>query len=219
MSITFDYHNDLVVNPAPRCPCMLVLDASSSMRGSRIDELNRGVSQFVSELKSDDVAASSVEIGVVTFGHQVEQVQPLTCVDDIIDVGRVDAGGMTPMGEAVELAIQKLEQYQQNGVSYYQPWLVLMTDGEPNDHWQAAAQKLKNLAQTKKMVVLCIGIGEDANLSLLSEFSAMPPKQLYGLKFKEFFLWLSQSMMRVSASTPGDSIRLPSTQSWDSLDI
>ena len=223
MSITFDYHNDLVVNPAARCPCMLVLDASSSMRGSRIDELNRGVSQFVSELKSDDVAASSVEIGVVTFGHQVEQVQPLTCVDDIIDVGCVDACGMTPMGQAVELAIQKLEarkqQYQQNGVSYYQPWLVLMTDGEPNDHWQVAAQKLKNLAQNKKMVVLCIGIGEDANLSLLSEFSAMPPKQLYGLKFKEFFLWLSQSMMRVSASTPGDSIRLPSTQSWDSLDI
>ncbi|WP_318420063.1 hypothetical protein [Photobacterium leiognathi] len=39
MSTTFDYHNDLVVNPAPRCPCMLVLDASSSMKGSRIKAL------------------------------------------------------------------------------------------------------------------------------------------------------------------------------------
>ena len=169
MSTMFDYHNDLVVNPAPRCSCMLVLDASSR----RINELNRGASQFIAEFKSGDVAASSLDIGVMTFGHQVEQVQPL---DDIIDVGRVDACGMTPMGQAVELAIQKLEarkhQYQQNGVSYYRPWLVLMIDGEPNDHWQGAAQKLKNLAQAKKMVVLCLGIGEGGNLSQLFEFYA-----------------------------------------------
>ena len=202
---------------------MLVLDASSRMRGSRIDELSRGVSQFIAELKSDDIAASSVEIGVVIFGHQVELVQPLTCVDDIIDVGRVDACGMSSMGQAVELAILTLEQrkqlYQQNGVSYYQPWLVLITDGEPNDHWQAAAQKLKTLAQNKKMVVLCIGIGEDTDLSLLSEFSMMPPKQLYGLKFKDFFVWLSQSIMRVSVSIPSDNIHLLSTQPWYSLDI
>lgn len=81
----------------------------------------------------------------MTFDHLVEQVQQLTCVDDIIDVGRVDACGMPPMRQAVELIVEKLEQrkpqYQQNGVSDYQPWLVLMTDSEPNDHWQTAAQK------------------------------------------------------------------------------
>jgi uncharacterized protein YegL len=45
--------NNIVESPAPRCACMLVLDTSSSMSGSPIDELNAGLAQFVDEIRRD----------------------------------------------------------------------------------------------------------------------------------------------------------------------
>lgn len=223
MSYPINLDDALIHNPAPRCPCMLLLDTSSSMTGSPINELNRGVHQFIKEVQNDEVAASSVELGVITFGAKVELQSKLTTVEDIDGVSELQAYGMTPMGEAVNLAISELEnrkvEYQRNGVSYYQPWLVMMTDGGPNDEWYGAAQRLRKLAEQKKMVVLCVGIGDNAEMQILEQFSVLPPKKLNGLKFREFFAWLSQSMQRVSASTPGDKISLPSTGTWDSIDI
>ncbi|KLV01449.1 glycosyl transferase family 2 [Photobacterium aquae] len=220
-NLAFD--DALILNPAPRCACMLVLDASSSMGGQPISQLNCGVQRFIEEVQKDEVASCSVELGMITFGHQIEFKQPMVTVDEVTEVAPVEANGMTPMGQAVDLAINELEsrkqEYQKAGVSYYQPWLILMTDGEPNDEWQAAARRLRALAENKKMVVLCVAIGDDANLEVLSQFSVLPPKKLAGLKFSEFFIWLSQSMQRVSASIPGDRVSLPPTDSWDSIDV
>ena len=40
---------------------------------------------------------------------------------------------------------------------------------------------------------------------------------LEGLKFKEFFAWLSQSVSTISDSMPGDKILLPPTEGWETL--
>ena len=40
------------------------------------------------------------------------------------------------MGAAINLALDKLEErkqiYQQAGISYFRPWVFLITDGEPD---------------------------------------------------------------------------------------
>ena len=41
---------DFAENPEPRCPCLLLLDVSGSMRGSPINQLNEGLAQFRDEL-------------------------------------------------------------------------------------------------------------------------------------------------------------------------
>ena len=46
-----------VDNPEPRCPCVLLLDASGSMAGQPIKQLNAGLNQFQQELGSDPLAA------------------------------------------------------------------------------------------------------------------------------------------------------------------
>lgn len=43
----------LLTNPAPRCPCMVLLDTSGSMQGRPIAELGDGVGQFIAELQGD----------------------------------------------------------------------------------------------------------------------------------------------------------------------
>jgi uncharacterized protein YegL len=213
--------SDLIENPSPRCACLLVLDTSSSMSGTPIDELNEGLRTFISELQKDEVAAYSVEVGIIEFGAQVREVMPFTTVAGLESIPSLQASGLTPMGSAVELALQKLEErkesYKRAGIAYYQPWMVLISDGEPNDAWAQAAVNAKALADARKLVSLPIGV-QGANLSTLGKFSNKPAVPLAGLKFHEFFVWLSASMSRVSASNSTTSgIALPTMDSWGSI--
>ncbi|GAB4343103.1 MAG: VWA domain-containing protein [Calditrichia bacterium] len=216
--------NDLIDNPTPRCACMLVLDTSSSMSGEPISSLNEGVQQFVQEVQEDEFARYSVELGIITFGGSVQEVVPLQTLENF-QAPELSASGYTPMGEAVNLALDRLEQrkqeYKSSGVSYYQPWMVLMTDGQPNDEgWERAAQRLRALGEDKKIAVFGIGIGEHCDMQSLALFcpSKRPPLPLAGLKFREFFVWLSQSMSRVSQSTPGSKVPLADISGWVELE-
>jgi hypothetical protein len=55
-------------NPEQRCPCILVLDRSSSMGGDPIAELNAGLVTFKDELAADSLAMKRVDTAIVTFG-------------------------------------------------------------------------------------------------------------------------------------------------------
>lgn len=211
--MTNSTNTDLVDNPTPRCACMLVLDISHSMTGAKIAELNEGVRQFLDEVKKDDFARYSVELGVITFGGKVIRKIPFGPLDSL-QWEDLEAVGMTPMGEAINTAIDDLDarkkDYKKEGMTYYQPWLVVMTDGAPTDSYSSAAKRLKKMAEEKKIVVFGIGIGDECDMEVLTAFCPdnRPPAKLDGFKFKEFFAWLSQSMSRVSQSTPGVEVEL-----------
>jgi len=217
-----DTNTDLIENPTPRCACMLVLDVSHSMEGQKIAELNEGVKQFLREVRDDEFARYSIELGVITFGGEVKEQLPLGPLPELC--ADFPAFGNTPMGEAVNIAVDALKkrkvEYREKGVSYYQPWLVLMTDGMPTDHYATAAENLREMADRKEVVVFGIGVGDECGMDVLTEFCPenRPPKKLSGLKFNEFFAWLSQSMSRVSQSTPGTKTDLPSTTGWESIE-
>ncbi|NEO02767.1 MAG: glycosyl transferase family 2, partial [Moorea sp. SIO3I7] len=69
-----NYNYDLIENPSPRCACMLLLDVSYSMHGDPIEQLNKGVNQFIEEVCLDDFASVAVELGVITFGTTVTEL-------------------------------------------------------------------------------------------------------------------------------------------------
>jgi len=211
---------DLVENPTARVPICLVLDVSSSMDGEPIRELNEGVRLFFDAIRSDDVAQYAAEICIVTFGDAVTKKLDFMSVERQ-EVPTLYASGMTPMGEGVSLALDLLEarkgDYKRAGVDYYQPWMVVMTDGAPTDDISAAATRIRSLVAEKKLTVFPIAIGEAANLNTLATLSpTRPPLRLQGLNFREFFTWLSRSVSRVSQSTPGESVELDvaGIQAW-----
>lgn len=211
-------HNDLIRNPSSRCACMLVLDTSGSMSGAPIQELNQGLQAFVEAVQEDEMSAYSVEVGVISAGGTVREELSFTTANTIREVSPLVADGITPLGAAVELALRRLEErkatYKRAGVAYYQPWLVIISDGEPTDSWQAVAQQTSALSQQRKLVVMPVGVSQ-ANMAILGQFSSRPAKHLAGLKFREFFEWLSASMSRVSASNSTSSaVALPATDSW-----
>ena len=120
----------------------------------------------------------------------------------------------TPMGEAVEMAIKILNErkseYKTAGVEYYQPWLVLMTDGQPTDSISNATILTSSMVEAGKLSLFPIAIGAGANLVELNKFSPKrPPLRLRGLNFREFFEWLKESAKSTSQSTPGQATSSP----------
>ena len=233
---------DLVNNPTPRVPICLCLDTSASMGAvegdyvetgetvfedgrtwnlvtggtSRIDELKRGVEQFYEAIREDEMAVYSAEICIVTFDSKAQCVMDFANIDRQEVLPDLIARGDTAMGEGVNLALDLLEnrkqEYRDKGVDYYQPWLVLMTDGEPNGsdaELARAVRRTNDLVNGKKLTVFPISIGDEADMSALNSFSPKRPAlKLQGLKFREFFAWLSQSVSKVSQSTPGEAVKL-----------
>lgn len=203
---------ELVDNPTPRVPICLVLDTSGSMEGAPIDELNVGVKTFFDVILSDEVAQWSAEVSIVTFGDTAKQILNFTSIQNQ-NLHNLTASGETPLGKAVNLALDLLdrrkEEYKNLGVDYYQPWMVIMTDGQPTDDIESAVHRTRELIEKKKLTIFPIGIGKDADMSVLERFSpTRKPQKLKGLNFKGFFEWLSQSVSKVSQSTPGEKVQL-----------
>lgn len=196
-------------NPEPRCPCLLLLDTSGSMQGAPINELNRGLVAFKDELAADTLAMKRVEVGVVTFGP----VQVLTefQTPDIFQPPQLSTTGDTPMGAAIvtglDLLRQRKDAYKTNGISYYRPWVFLITDGAPTDQWKYAAQMVHEGEAQKAFSFFGVGV-EGANMETLAQICVRPPLKLSGLRFRDLFAWLSSSLSGVSRSQVGQTVPL-----------
>jgi uncharacterized protein YegL len=215
--ISFE-HNDFAINPEPRCPCILVLDVSGSMNGSPLDELNAGLTTFRDELSADALAMKRVEVGIVTFGP-VKVETPFTSASTF-SPPMLQAQGDTPIGAAIIQALNMVEErkqeYRSNGISYYRPWIFLITDGGPTDAWQTSAAVVREGESTKKFAFFAIGV-QGANMEILRQISLREPLSLDGLKFRELFSWLSSSLRSVSRSIPGVEVPLESPKGWASV--
>ena len=200
-------------NPEPRCPCVLVVDVSSSMYGAPIDALNEGLERFTEELNNDPLASLRVEVAIVTFGSTAEVAQDFVTADQL-KAPTLVADGLTMMSSGINLALEKIEDrkqmYRDNGIDYYRPWLFLMTDGAPTEEpalVNAAAANLKKADSEKRVAAFSVAVA-GADMATLAEISPRRPLALRGLEFSSMFVWLSQSMSRVSASRTDDEIAL-----------
>jgi uncharacterized protein YegL len=205
-------------NPEPRCPCLLLLDTSGSMAGQPIAELNAGIREFYNELQNDSLAIKRVEVALMSFGP-VRLISEFNTAECFFDP-QLEAVGDTPIGEAIQKGIELIknrkEQYRANGISFYRPWIFLITDGAPTDQWQTAAAMVREGENTKSFAFFAIGVHK-ADMKILKQISVREPVKLQGLKFREFFQWLSNSMKSASRSNPGDRIQLAPPIGWSEI--
>jgi uncharacterized protein YegL len=210
--------SEFAENPEPRVPCVLLLDVSGSMSGQPIAELNEGLLTLRDTLAADSLASKRAEIAIVTFGGTVNTIQDFVTAR-IFQPPHLHATGGTPMGEAIlaglDMIAQRKATYRANGVSYYRPWIFLITDGGPNpdDPWQAATERVKQGEAGKSFAFFTVGV-EGADFGVLSQIATRAPVKLKGLNFRDLFLWLSQSMQAVSQSAPGEKVPLPTPSGW-----
>jgi len=209
-------------NPEPRCPCILLLDTSGSMQGEKIDALNAGLRTLKEYLMDDPLAVKRVEVAVITFDSSVKVVHDFVTADNF-DPPTLTATGMTHMASGIHKALDMLRErkavYKSNGVAYYRPWVMLITDGEPqgesDEIVQRAIQRLKQEENDRRVVFFAVGV-VGANMTKLTEIAVRTPIKLTGLNFKEMFVWLSASMSTVAQSRIDDQVALP-PPGWGSV--
>ena len=224
-------------NSDPRCPCVLLLDTSGSMKGAPIAALNEGLDLFQEDINEDDLAQRRTEIAVITFGnggvefldHGTGQMEPVADANqnsrpfitaDDFEPPKLVAGGLTPMGQAIDAGLDLLgerkRQYRDSGIAYYRPWIFLVSDGEPTDDWVEAVQRIHMEVHNGGLTFFVVGVDPGANMDTLSIIAPphQPPTRLVDLKFSEMFVWLSRSQQRVSRSRIGEQIPMVPVSDW-----
>ncbi len=205
-----------VANPdKPQAACALLLDTSRSMQGEPIRALEKGLKAYREFLANDPEAKLIVETCIITFSDEATVVQPFSGVDQLPDV-ELEAGGWTSMGAAVDLAIEQIDQrkqhYKDEGIDYYRPFLVVITDGGPTDlrgkrRFEACAAQIKEGAEERKFIPLFFGT-KNANFDKLKRLAGDAGRVtgIDGARFDEFFQWLSKSVSGIKESKPGDVV-------------
>lgn len=214
-TIRLDEAVEFAENPEPRCPCVLLLDVSTSMQGRPIEALNQGLKTFKEDLIKDSLSSRRVEAAIVTFGSEVKVIQDFVTADQL-EPPTLTSHGLTHMGSGIQKALEIVQarkvQYRVNGVAYYRPWIFMITDGEPQGDplgvVEQAVNQLKDDEANKRVAFFAVGV-EGANMARLNELTVRAPVKLQGLDFKELFLWLSASMAAVSHSKVDEQVALP----------
>ena len=208
--------------------CCFVVDVSSSMSGAAIAELNRGLQEFHHQISDDYQTANKLEVAVVQFGSNVDTiVSPALPYN--FEMPHLKAHGSTKLVDGVRKAMKLVEGrkdwYKMTGQPYLRPWIILITDGEPDQGQDinGLSMEIEEGTKNKKFVFLPIGV-QGANMGILekiagynkkgSDWQKMMPMKLRGLKFAEFFEWVSASMSVVANSTEEESVNLPDIGNW-----
>lgn len=213
--VKLDEAVEFAENPEPRCPCVLLLDTSGSMKGEALDHLNQGIEAFQCSVSKDPLASRRVEVAVVTFDSEVTVVQEFVTADQF-QPPVLTAQGQTKMGtgilKALDIIKERKATYKANGVAYYRPWVFMITDGspqgEPEEVVQRAADRIREEEDKKRVAFFAVGV-ENADMEWLSTLVVRTPVKLIGMNFVEMFVWLSRSMENIAQSKTDEQVALP----------
>ena len=155
-----------------------VCDCSGSMAAQgKMQALNQAIRQSLPGMA--EVARQNPEARVlvraIRFADQAAwHVAEPTPVEQL-EWQDLQAGGITAMGEALELVGAALQSPPMEERAL-PPVLVLISDGQPTDDFDTGLARLMRQPWAQKAVRLAIAMGHDADLEVLQQFIGPEPK-------------------------------------------
>jgi uncharacterized protein YegL len=165
-----------------------ICDCSGSMAAQgKMQALNQAIRQSLPGMA--EVARQNPEARVlvraVRFADRAHwHLETPTPVEQLQWVD-LQAGGITAMGEALELVAGVLQSPPMEERAL-PPVLVLISDGQPTDDFEAGLAALMRQPWAQKAVRLAIAMGHDADLEVLQQFigpdplAKLPPGEVPG---------------------------------------
>lgn len=116
-----------------KLPVILLLDVSGSMQGAKIDSLYNATCDMIDTFVGAQLKEQSIDVAIITFGKEIKLHTPYTPVKELQDKGleHFIADGMTPMGTAIQMAKDMIDDKSVTPSRIYRPAVVLVSDGEP----------------------------------------------------------------------------------------
>lgn len=196
-------------------PVILLLDVSGSMCGEKINTLNEAVNTMIDTFKKESQREVNIQVGIITFGDRgANYALPLQDVAAIAPVS-LQADGGTPMGAALRMAKDLIEDKSIVPSNGYRPTVVLASDGEPNDDWQQPMQDFISDGRTKRCDRMAMAIGTSQTDRVLNKFITGSKNDVFlasdASKIKDFFNFVTMSVSVRSKSVNPNAIPQIST--------
>lgn len=183
---------------------------------TRMQKLIEALAEFKGMLMKDNVAKESVDLCIVTFSDYAQVVMDFTPINAVEMPKSFNVSGGTDLGSGLQLALKELNDrkalYKSEGVEYYQPIMVVMSDGEANGNQELLNEmclEIHKQEESKRLSTFPIVLDDKSARASLDKISHRHALGLKSEEFSAFFQWLSQSIDSVSSSTPGETVKLP----------
>lgn len=205
--MAFDPSKYTVAKAKP-LPVVLLLDTSSSMNAggeqSKIAELDSAVREMIKDFAHEEQLETEIQVSVITFGYEgVKLALPYTNASKV-EMKKLEAQGNTPMGTALRMAKDMIEDKETTPSRAYRPLVILCSDGEPNDDWQEPMDKFIKDGRSSKCDRMAMAIGSDANEVVLKRFIEGTENPLFYAKdassMHKFFKFVTMSVATRSHS-------------------
>lgn len=186
--------------PEPRAlPVIVLADVSGSMEeDGKIIVLNESIEDMARDFAGLDERLGEIHLGVVAFGGgRADVVRPPVPAHEF-QWERLEARGNTPLGAALDIVRELLEDHGVISSRAYRPTLVLVSDGQPNDDWQTPLERLMASERAAKAFRVAIAIGAGADREVLRRFVGGPEAAIYeaheATEIKEVFRLVTMSV-------------------------
>ncbi len=232
-----------IVNPAERhLPAVILIDCEDR------EKAKEAVEKFLSTIRDDSLASGRVELSFIDVDAQntIQEFQPAIDYSTEQEEGKVFVNLLkrdpavwiyrldNPLNLAMKSIENRIDEYNQVGVSYYRPWIMLFSDrkydfdGENANISDEALKKFKDNQANQRFIFIPVATNTGVEVSGFQRLFQDPEKAfLIDPKkdsFKDVFIWLSQSAcVRFSDDAPeiheffkedfGDSDRIPERNS------
>lgn len=151
-----------------------VIDTSESMKGKKIDDLNKVMREIMPELAGVGGCNTELKYAVLSFSSGCKWItsEPMI-VEDNNRWTDLSAEGITDLGMAFEELTSMLSRrkFLKSPSLSYAPVIFLMTDGYPTDNYKKGLEKLKGNKWYQYGIKIALGIGDYFNEKVLEEFT------------------------------------------------
>lgn len=206
-------------------PVVLLLDVSGSMDGDKINNLYTATVKMIETFADEGKKEIPYKIAIITFGESVEYHTPYTDAKDLVNNLRpFQADGQTPLGTALCMAKDLIEDKNETKSKWYRPAVVLVSDGKPNvGDWKVALKDFISTGRTERCQRLSMGIGSNAEVdyNVLRDFASEDTENISGTGkfcFKaedaadiiKAFKLISSSISQTASKNKGNFPNIPS---------
>lgn len=212
--------NDFTITKERALPIFVLADTSGSMNGEKIQAVNKAIHDMVNTLRNVNDIRGVFKISIIAFGgDKVIVKQHPTDVRDI-QLEELTAAGKTPMGEAITVATELIEDKTIVKSNDYLPTVVLLSDGYPTDfpggknatfeqylEWEPI-KKMHEGERSKKCMRVAMSVDAGTDMSMLKAFldnGTEPMLATDADDIAKLFKWVTMSTIsRMTSANPDD---------------
>lgn len=153
-----------------------LIDCSGSMRGNKIESINQvmpEIMQTIADIDQSNKDNAQIKVACLEFSSGCQWKYPEPVPANEFKWQDIQAGGVTDLGAAFKELREHLSRQSDldSDTGHYAPAVILLSDGRPTDAWKNALKDLKANKWFQVATKVSIGIGEDADKTVLNEFA------------------------------------------------